>query len=199
MTLSVQFMTMIVMTLGGFYLGMAQDTFRRFSIHWEKRVILPYVMEVSFWLTQTLLLFYLLFLVNAGELRVYVFLACLLGFAAYQALAATLYKRLLERMINICTTVYRFSARMVHAIIIKPITFLIGIVVTCVLFLLQLLWKILQKLLKGVYLPLKWTLKQLYRILPKSFKKFLHKLAGFYSKMKNIVLKSVDKLTSWRR
>src|SRR5690625_1289933 len=88
MTLSTQFITMLAMTSGGFYLGVVLDTFRRFASSWKNRIIFSYVMETSFWLTQVIILFYVLFRVNGGELRLYIFLACLLGFTIYQVLAA---------------------------------------------------------------------------------------------------------------
>src|SRR5699024_11891782 len=37
-------------------------------------------LELGFWFIQTAVLFYILFKVNEGELRIYVFLACLLGY-----------------------------------------------------------------------------------------------------------------------
>src|SRR5690625_5859173 len=75
MTLNVQFLTMLFMVVSGFYLGIALETFRRFSPLWRHRPVLVYIFEVSFWLIQTFIIFYVLYKVNAGELRVYIFLA----------------------------------------------------------------------------------------------------------------------------
>src|SRR5699024_4293439 len=100
MTLHVQLLTMIFMVLSGLYLGMALETFRRFSPLWRKNKFLVYFLEICFWLVQTLIIFYVLYRVNAGELRLYIFVACLLGFATYQALIASLYKRLLEQVVK---------------------------------------------------------------------------------------------------
>ncbi|WP_099158888.1 spore cortex biosynthesis protein YabQ [Virgibacillus ndiopensis] len=189
MTLSVQFMTMIAMVIAGFYLGMVQDTYRRFTKHWKGKLFLTYFMEISFWLSQTLILFYVLFRVNAGELRFYVFLACLLGFAAYQGLASNLYKRLLERVIKIVLMCYRFIKNLVQMIIIAPIKYVIQILITVILFIGHLLLTIFLFIVKLIYTPLKWIFMTIYRILPKNFQNFLHKLAGFYSTMKNICIK----------
>src|SRR5699024_5483544 len=101
MTLDVQFMTMAAMTLSGIYLGIAQETFRRFKPHWKPNRFLLYFMEIAFWLFQVALIFYVLFLVNAGELRLYVFLALFLGISMYQVLVASVYKRLLEMIVRI--------------------------------------------------------------------------------------------------
>src|SRR5699024_8882996 len=69
-------------------LGYSQRYLPPVSPYWKNKWFINYVMEICFWLTQTFLLFYVLFRINGGELRVYVFLACLLGFAMYQALAS---------------------------------------------------------------------------------------------------------------
>src|SRR5690625_3097491 len=106
MTLDVQFMIMISMILGGIYLGVALETFRRFSRAWEKNTILLYIMEICFWLIQSFVLFYILFRVNGGEIRVYVILAGCLGFAIYIALVASFYIRILDRFIIIVFFIY---------------------------------------------------------------------------------------------
>lgn len=190
---------MVSMIAGGFYLGVALDTFRRFHRHWKRNVFLVYFMEVSFWLTQVFILYFILFQVNLGELRVYVFVACLLGFAAYQALAATLYKRLLERIIIIASRIYRIIFNLVKNVIIAPIRYLIKFLIASVIFLFNMIMVVLGFFLKCIYLPLKWLLKQVYRLLPKKFKLILHKLAGFYSKIQNICRKYWKLISSKRR
>ncbi|HLS08095.1 spore cortex biosynthesis protein YabQ [Lentibacillus sp.] len=199
MTLDVQFITMISMTAGGFYLGMALDTFRRLSVYWKQRVLLVYVMEISFWLMQTLLLYFVLFQVNSGELRVYVFIAILLGFAMYQALAANSYKRLLEHLINVTVKVYRFLVNVVKMIIITPITFIIQLIVTVIVFMAKLLWNLIQYTLKIVVAPIVWISRIVFRMLPQTIQRKLHKIAGFYSTIKNTCKKWINNLMSKRR
>ncbi|MFD2045564.1 spore cortex biosynthesis protein YabQ [Ornithinibacillus salinisoli] len=199
MTLSVQFLTMIAMVSGGFYLGIAQETFRRFARHWKDHIILVYFMEISFWLSQTFILYFILFRVNAGELRVYVFVACLLGFAIYQVVAANMYKRILERLIAIITDIYRFMVKVVTVLIIKPIRLLIQGLIVCIIFLLNTLWVICKYILIILITPFKWVLNVIYRLLPKKIHLFFHNLAGFYSKIKNICRKWIKYITFKRR
>ncbi|MFS0673871.1 spore cortex biosynthesis protein YabQ [Ornithinibacillus sp. 179-J 7C1 HS] len=199
MTLSVQFLTMVSMIGGGLYLGMALETFRRFQKHWKENLFLVYFMEVSFWLTQVFILYFVLFQVNAGELRFYVFAACLLGFAAYQVFAANLYKRLLERMIIIIYRIYQFLRNVVNMLIIAPIRYMIKLLIAAVIFLFNLLILIVGFILKCIYIPLKWFFSMIYRLLPQKFKLFLHHLAGFYSKIQNICRKVLRYITAKRR
>ncbi|WP_068675818.1 spore cortex biosynthesis protein YabQ [Oceanobacillus sp. Castelsardo] len=189
MTLSVQFMTMISMVLSGFYLGIALDTFRRFTPYWKRKIVLTYFMEICFWLTQTVVLFYILFQVNSGEIRFYIFIACLLGFAIYQVFAATIYKKVLEQIIRIITNIYRFCKRIVQALIVQPIIWTITLLVTIILGIARVIWKLILFILKLLLTPIGWILKAIYYILPNSFKNFLKRIAGFYSKIKNILVK----------
>lgn len=198
-SLNVQFMTMLTMILGGFYLGIALDTFRRFSKYWRRPVWLLYTMEVLFWLMQTVILFYLLFTANQGEIRMYIFAAALLGFAAYQALAKKIYKRLLEHLIQIISAIIRFIANVIRILIIVPIKGLITIVLAILLFLIQAILTILQFLLKILFLPFKWIFAIIWRLLPKSAKKFVHKCKGLYSTMKESCIKALKWIKLKRR
>lgn len=199
MTLDVQFITMIAMMIGGFYLGVASDTFRRLCVYWKQRVVLKYFMEIGFWLTQTLLLYYVLFQVNSGELRFYVFVALLLGFAMYQALAANMYKRLLEYLIGIIVQIYRFLVKVTRVIIIIPVTFLIQLIITIIVGTATILLKLIRFTFKIVLAPVIWLFRMVFRMLPQSIQKRLHKIAGFYSIIENTCKKWIQKLMSKRR
>jgi len=192
-------MTMLAMILSGFYLGIIQETYRRLTVYWRKRVFLTYFLEISFWLTQTAIIFYVLYRVNAGELRLYVFLACLLGFSVYQVFAKSIYKRLLESIIRIMAAIYHFFERLFQGLIITPISWIIKGIIFIVLSIVHMLGAIIMFILKLVFTPFKWIGKGIYQLLPEVFKNFLHKLAGFYSKMKNISYKELKKLLFRRR
>ncbi|WP_284140729.1 MULTISPECIES: spore cortex biosynthesis protein YabQ [unclassified Virgibacillus] len=189
MTLSVQFTAMISMIISGFYLGLIRDTFLRFRVHWKSNTFLLYFLEVCFWTTQMFTLFYVLFLVNAGELRVYIFVACLLGFATYQAIAAKIYKALLEKIIHITTSIYHFFSSLIKTIIVNPIKFIIQLIIRVLVFFLNLLAATLLFIAKLLVFPVIWVLKQFYRVLPDRIINIFHKNKGFYSKIKNIYSK----------
>lgn len=181
MTLQVQFLTMVSMIIGGFYLGIARDSFRRFSPYWHRRNFLRYFLEITFWMFQTLLLFYILYRVNAGELRVYIFLACMLGFSMYQVLFASLYKKTLEVIIRMLLMVYRFCKKVIYICIIVPIRGLFYLI----LLVFQLIISILSFIIKLIITPLGWTVKLFFSLLPKELQKNIRKLIEFYSIMKN--------------
>lgn len=181
MSLNVQFLTMIVMILGGFYLGIALETFRRFSSFWKNNVFLTYLFEITFWLSQTFILFYLLYRVNAGELRIYIFIACLLGFAIYHALAVNLYKRMLEQMIRVVSRLFSLLKNLLLILVINPLKWVIYILIT----LMQFIFTILYSLLKVIILPVKWMLRGINNLLPERIQKIITKWGGFYSIIKS--------------
>jgi len=197
--LDVQFITIISMIGGGFYLGLALETFRRFSPYWRRPVWLLFIMEVSFWLMQTAFLFYILFRANQGELRVYIFAAILLGFAAYQALFRSLYKRLLERVITIGAMVIRTLKRLIEVLLVAPVKGLISILLAAVLFIVQLAASIIGLAFKIVWFPLGWILRLIWRLLPKNVTNFLNKFAGLYSTIKGRCSKIAEWIKSKRR
>src|SRR5699024_3811695 len=102
------FLTMMSMVAGGFYLGIMLDTFRRLTRSWTSHFIVTTIVEVCFWLIQTFILFYILFLVNGGELRAYVFIACLFGFSAYQLVGKRWYMNLLYCILSVVSASFSF-------------------------------------------------------------------------------------------
>lgn len=195
MTLNTQFMTMAFMVLGGYVLGISMTTFRRFTPYWRRNNFLVYFMEISFWVTQTFLLFYILYRINAGELRVYVFIACFLGFSIYQVTTAKLYKRLLEQIIRALLVIYRFCRAIVQALIITPIRWILYALLKIFQFIVSLLLFIVIFILT----PIKWLLKMIYNALPKKIKKNVYKFVEFYSILQSRCIKWLKYIMSKRR
>lgn len=199
MTLSVQFTVMAVMTLSGIYLGIALDTFRRFRIYWARKKWTSYFMEISFWLLQTLIVFYCLFLVNQGELRLYIILACLLGFSCYQALLRNIYLRILEWLITVFLAIYNFLKRVVIIFIILPIKWILTLCYRTLLFLFHIVVTLLTVLLKIILFPFLLIGQWLKPLVPKKLIKFYHKFRSIYSTIRNTLVKWFKSLTFKRR
>ncbi|RFA35863.1 spore cortex biosynthesis protein YabQ [Virgibacillus dokdonensis] len=198
MSLSTQLVTMLSMIAGGLSTGVMLDTFRRFSPYWRNRKIMIYVMEVGFWTSQTLLLFYILFLVNGGEIRLYIVLACLLGFSMYQAILSYYYKKLLEHFIRIALSIYRFFSRLIQVFIISPIKGIVMVIYTIFIWVLKLLLSLLLFVLTVIVTPIQWLLRGFYHLLPKKVQGILLQIAGFYSTIKNNLSKVWENIR-WKR
>jgi spore cortex biosynthesis protein YabQ len=206
MTLTIQFYTLLAMIGMGSGFGAALDTYSRFLKRSERKRWIVFIHDFLFWIIQGLLIFYVLFLVNEGEFRLYLFLALLCGFSAYQALFKGFYQRFLEFLIILVIKLARFIANSVHMLIFLPIKWVIVSILAIIIgigkFVLALLkWagKILLFILNIFWRPLKWILTYIWNLLPvfvtKNVGKFYNKGKGILLKIKNSIFRT---LNGWR-
>ncbi|WP_246946044.1 spore cortex biosynthesis protein YabQ [Bacillus pinisoli] len=186
MSLTVQFYTMLAMFGMGSWVGAALDTYGRFLKRPERANWVVFINDIIFWVVQGLIIFYTLLVVNEGELRFYVFLALLCGFAAYQSLFQSLYKRFLEQVILLVVNTYKFFAKLVTVLIINPIRYIIQLLLVFLIGVWKLLLVITMSILKVIYTPIKWVGILLWKLTPKKIKIFFFKVAGIFKKIKNL-------------
>lgn len=202
MTLSVQFYTLLAMIGMGSLFGATLDTYQRFLKRNKRKRWIVFLNDLLFWLIQGIVIFYVLFLVNFGELRFYLFLALLCGFSAYQALFKGLYNSMLEQLIRLGKGTIRLLYRTIYLLIYQPIKGLYLVLAAIILYLYGLLlalvktvWVVIKWLLKTILKPFSWLLK---KIIPKSSRKFFVKmktsLAGFFRESKNTMFKALQYL-----
>jgi len=207
MTLSTQFLTMLSMIGMGSLFGMMFDTYQRFLDRPNRKSWIVFFNDLLFWVIQALIIFYTLFLVNNGELRFYIFVALLCGFAAYQSLFKGIYLRLLEFIINTVIAIYRLMRRAFLLLIYKPVLGLIQLIISIIIllgrglfslvkFILNILWVVL----KVIWVPIEKIMLLLWKLLPKTIKKSVEKLynktAGIFMEIKNYLLKLIKK---WKK
>ncbi|MFJ8072169.1 spore cortex biosynthesis protein YabQ [Peribacillus sp. NPDC096447] len=206
MTLTIQFYTLLAMIGMGSGFGAALDTYSRFLKRSERKRWIVFIHDFLFWIIQGLLIFYVLFLVNEGEFRLYLFLALLCGFSAYQALFKGFYQRFLEFLIILVIKLARFITNSVHMLIFVPIKWVIVSVIAIIFgigkFVLAILkWagKILLFILNIFWRPLKWILIYIWNLLPvfvtKNVGKFYNKGKGILLKIKNSIFRTLNR---WR-
>ncbi|WP_096203240.1 spore cortex biosynthesis protein YabQ [Bacillus sp. FJAT-45350] len=164
MTLTVQLNTMLSMVAMGIWVGAAIDTYGRFakerrSFHW-----MTALNDLLFWIVQGLLVFYVLLNVNQGEMRFYILLALICGFAAYRALFQRHYQMLLERVIAGIISLYRFMRSVFIVMLYNPLKSLLKLLYTLCMMLVTLLLTILVTLFKIFYKPLRWIGIFLYKL-----------------------------------
>jgi len=196
MTLSTQFLTMLAMIGMGSLFGASLDTHNRFLKRSKRKSWIVFINDILFWLFQGLSIFYVLFSVNMGELRFYIFLALLCGFAAYQSLFKKIYMKVLERAIAITISVYVFFVKAIRVLIIRPLQFLAATVLSLLILagrglyaLVKWLLAVLLWMLKVLLKPIQMILLLFWKLLPKKIKKTVeklyNKLAGFLILVKN--------------
>lgn len=203
MSLTTQLETMLAMIGMGGWLGIALDTYNRFLKRSRRSRFIVFFHDLFFWLLQALVIFYVLLLTNEGELRIYIFLALLCGYAAYQSLFRYMYLRLLETLIRCCIALYRFLLRTCYYVIVQPLRLLLQLFLWTAL----LGWRIVLFFISAFFrclvfflLPLRALWKWIWSMIPLKWRepveKFLRALAGFIQKAKNTMLRWI---VTWRK
>ena len=211
MSLDTQFVTLLSMIAMGVSFGAAFDTYNRFLKRAKRALWIVFINDVLFWCIQALLIFFVLFKANAGEWRFYIVLALLCGYSAYQALLKGLYKKALEGAIYLVLETIHFFVRLGDMLLLKPVKGLIMLLVSIVLFFLNLVIKLAKGLFMLAMMILKallsivrvicWPVIRLaiflWRIIPSAIRKpcekFFSKIAGIINGMKNNIIVFYDR------
>ncbi|MFP5109980.1 spore cortex biosynthesis protein YabQ [Neobacillus sp. C211] len=207
MTLSTQFITLLSMIGMGSLFGAMFDTYQRFLNRPKRKQWIVFFNDLLFWMIQAVIIFYTLFLVNNGELRFYIFLALVCGFAAYQSLFKGIYLHLLEVSIKTTIAVIRFIKKAFHLLIYKPILGLIQLIIIIIisigrglLTLVRFMGKVLLFILKIIFVPFRKIMLIFWKLLPKGIKKSVEKLynktAGNFHKIRNYISKMINR---WKK
>lgn len=172
------------------------DTYNRFLKRSKRKSWIVFCNDILFWILQALFIFYVLYLVNRGELRFYIFIALLCGFAAYQSLLKQGYLKGLESIIRLSISIYRFLVKLIVHMIYRPLYALVMMIISILVMLgrgllglVRFLLRVLLFLLKVILKPLQWIIHIIWNFIPKNIqKKFIklyNKFAGFIRKSKN--------------
>ena len=208
MTLSTQFLTMLSMVGMGTLFGAMFDTYQRFLNRPKRKHWIVFFNDLLFWIIQAIIIFYSLFLVNNGELRFYIFIALVCGFAAYQSLFKGVYLWLLELLISIGVTIYRFLKSTILLLIFKPVVGIARITIFMILLLgrglftlVKFIFKVLLFIVKYVILkPFQKLFLVIWKLLPKGIKKTVEKLynktAGNFKGIQNYLITFINK---WKK
>lgn len=166
MTLSIQWLTVAVMLLSGFGMGVVFDGYRvvsnelRFPRWW-----LP-VLDVVYWMAAAVVVFRMLYASNNGEVRAYVFLGLAIGVILYYWLLSKSVIGLVRWIIGAVRAFISFIFKVFDLLIVKPIlllyktiTVILGFGSALTIFLL----KIVVQLVRPIWLLLLWLLKPVTR------------------------------------
>ncbi|WP_062107760.1 spore cortex biosynthesis protein YabQ [Bacillus niameyensis] len=183
MTLSTQFYTMLAMIGMGSIFGASLDTYQRFLKRGRRKQFFVFLNDILFWVLQGFVIFYVLFLVNYGEIRFYLLLALLCGFAAYQALIKRIYLYMLERIIRFVKATISFIKRLFIILIYRPIKGIVLLLLSVLLFfgrvcltLVKVTGTVLLWVLKVIGYPFLLIGKGLLYLIPESWKKLFQKV-----------------------
>ena len=198
---------MLVMIGMGTFFGAALDTYNRFLQRSKRKNWITFINDVLFWVFQGLLIFYVLFHVNQGEWRFYIFIALICGFAAYQSLFKQIYLKILERLINVVISIYNFFVRLFLALIYKPIKGLVTLLISTIMILSNGLYMVIKWVIRSIWLIIRqiiklimWCLLLFWKLFPKPLKnsveKLYNRIAGNLKSIKNSIIKLISK---WKK
>lgn len=181
MSLSTQFYTMLAMIGMGSFFGASLDTYQRFIQRGKRKKYIVFINDLLFWVVQGVLIFYVLYQVNYGEIRFYLLLALLCGFSAYQAILKNVYLKILEKLIHFIKQMFTVSMNLGRLFIYRPIQalilFLISVVVfigRVLLFLVKRVGIMLLWIIQILVYPFTWIGKKLFLLLPHSWRQKIH-------------------------
>lgn len=200
MTLSVQFLTLISMIGMGSAFAAVFDTYNRFLNRRKRQKWFVIINDILFWCFQAVLIYFILFVVNFGEIRFYLLLALLCGYSIYQALIKKAYLFLLERIILFLIKMGIFFNKCMNILVFKPIKWTIlmvsSILLLCfslVTICLKAVFNLAKTLLKAVlfilgilFTPVFWILRLIYKLVPERVRE---KINIIFTKNKNQLLK----------
>jgi spore cortex biosynthesis protein YabQ len=189
MTLTVQFNTMIVMALMGMVIGMSFYTYNRLVPAKSQWYWIRFVNDSMFWIIQGLLVFWALLEVNNGEIRFYIFLALLCGFAAYKGLLESYYKKFLEVIIRAIIRCYFIVKKIIEVLLIKPIYALLKLLLYLVKMIGSIVLTIVVFIFGILYKPIKWIALKLWGKIPVKIVSKINWIAGFFIGIANKVKK----------
>ncbi|MEN1939069.1 spore cortex biosynthesis protein YabQ [Paenibacillus sp. 102] len=208
MSLTIQLYTMLSMIGMGAWIGAALDTYQRFLQRSQRNRWLVFIYDILFWIVQALFVFYVLLSVNEAELRIYVFVALLCGFAAYQSLLKAVYMRVLNFLIYIFVQTIQFFIKIVQLLMIKPVIIIAQLIIAFILFLFRILfsignvlWKcsrwILLFVWKVFFWPVRFLTLLIWKLLPNRVKLFIKryvKLLQHTKKLKNYIFQIWERI-----
>mgnify|MGYP003413020911 FL=1 len=204
MTLTTQFYTLIAMIGMGSYFGATLDTYQLFLKRSKRKRWIVFIHDILFWIVQALQVFYVLLLVNQGELRFYSFLALICGFAAYQALFKKGYLIILNAVIAICIATAAFIKKVISLFVYKPVVGVIKMLIMISRTMLKglftfvyFIFRIIMVVIKVVCSPFVWCLSRIYKLFPISVTNKVEKLynyiEGFIKKAWNSIYRFFNK------
>lgn len=210
MSLNIQFQTLLTMVGMGFLFGVFFDTYIRFFNKYRQNRLIISMYDLIFWIVQALLLFFVLYKVNFGEIHFYLLLALLCGYSCYQACFKKIYQKILEMVIWNVRLCVRFVIKIIKLMIIRPLHLLLIFIFTCSIFVVKAFLGLVNRIgimliwmIQILLFPLFVIVKYIWSLLPIPVRKYgierINKLNDFIQKISHTVGKYIDLLHSMLR
>lgn len=125
----------LIFIVNGIIIGMLFDFFRILRKSFYTIDLVTYIEDFLFWILTGFIILYSIFIFNNGEIRLYMFLAIILGIIIYLLLFSThiiktnvfiikYIKKFIKSLINISKIPFNYIYKIVRKIFFKPISFI---------------------------------------------------------------------------
>ncbi|WP_062201013.1 spore cortex biosynthesis protein YabQ [Massilibacterium senegalense] len=178
MSLYLQFESMLAIFILGILFGCCFDTYLRLVRKYKRNRIRIFISDIFFFIGYGFLFFYLIYLVNEGTVRFYMFLANLLGFSVYQVLLQKYFLNFLEFSLRFMLKLYMIVRKLLQFFFIEPIRYILKLLVLFVM----IMCKVILFLLRPVQFLLYHSI---WKHLPFSFRDKTQKWIQMLPEKKN--------------
>lgn len=175
MTAYEQMLVMFIFICCGILIGCSLETFRHFGRFYRRNVFFVYISEVLFWLLQMAFLYYVLWQLNDGILRIYFILAVLVGWQLYHLFFKKIYLPFMRGVFYVCHLFFQVLYHMVRLIIYWPIYFI---------------WKVLITVIRFIFLPIIVVFQWVLSLLPEKMHKNISQIGVRCSTILNKYIKN---------
>ena len=115
----------LIFTLDGIIIGILFDFFRILRKTIKTKDFVTYIQDCLFWILTGLLILYSIFTFNNGEIRLYLFLAIIIGIILYILIASHYIIKINVLIINLLKKILKIPFNVFKKIFFKPISFCI--------------------------------------------------------------------------
>ncbi|WP_416148125.1 spore cortex biosynthesis protein YabQ [Salipaludibacillus sp. HK11] len=169
MSLDVQMASLLASTLMGIGLAGSLDTYERILGKRTSFTWLRMINDFLFWIAQALIYFGVLLFMNHGEVRFYLVLAVLLGYAIYRALFERTYRKILEQLLYTGNRLVHILVRITYAFVINPTKGLLKLLYRLSMIVVTTCWIIVSTFIYWVFKPIYLMVKYVDRKIGQPF------------------------------
>ncbi len=130
----------LIFIINGILIGVLFDFFRILRKTFSTKDIITYMQDILFWILAGFIILYSTFTFNNGEIRIFMFIAILIGVIFYMTLissyivkinvkAINFIKELIQKIINILITPFKWIYKFIKRIISKPLNFIKKVII----------------------------------------------------------------------
>lgn len=166
MSLTMQYLTVLAMSVSGALIGAVYDVYRTILKEWKYLRWMSSILDFAFWIFALILVIWMLQWANNGDIRLYVFLLLLIGLGLYRLLLRKLVIGSTVRLVLAITFALKMIYRLFLLLVVTPLLWVLQLVMG-ILRMFDRLAEVLEKVILWPFKPLlntiAWIGRQLYR------------------------------------